>query len=78
MWPGVPVVPEMETWATDSKHTVAAGIPSYGISGFVIDRDDVKGMHGRDERVSAAAFYGGLEFYYRFLKALTTRNAPAN
>jgi acetylornithine deacetylase/succinyl-diaminopimelate desuccinylase-like protein len=37
MWPGPPIIPEMETGASDSKFTMAAGIPSYGFSGMGID-----------------------------------------
>ena len=33
MWPSAPVIPEMETGASDSIYTMAAGIPSYGING---------------------------------------------
>ncbi len=50
MWPGVPVLPIMETGASDSIYTMMAGIPSYGINGVLIDRDDVR-MHGKDERL---------------------------
>jgi hypothetical protein len=42
MWPGAPVIPEMETGASDSIYTVAAGIPSYGINGVAIDQDDIR------------------------------------
>ncbi|HEY8011106.1 MAG TPA: M20/M25/M40 family metallo-hydrolase [Rudaea sp.] len=70
MWPGIPIVPEMETGASDSIYTMAAGIPSYGVSGIAIDRDDVR-AHGKDERVRIAAYDDGVEFYYRFLKVLT-------
>ena len=70
MWPGVPVIPEMETGASDSVYTMAAGIPSYGINGLAIDQDDVR-AHGKDERVRVTAFYDGVDFYYRYLKALT-------
>lgn len=70
MWPGVPVIPEMETGASDSVYTMAAGIPSYGISGLAIDQNDVR-AHGKDERVRVAAFYDAVEFYYRYLKALS-------
>ena len=69
MWPHAPVIPEMETGASDSVHTVAAGIPSYGVSGMAIDQDDVR-AHGKDERIRVTAFYDGVEFYYRYLKAL--------
>jgi acetylornithine deacetylase/succinyl-diaminopimelate desuccinylase-like protein len=72
MWPGAPVVPDMESGASDSIYTVAAGMPSYGISGIAIDHDDIR-AHGKDERVRVSSFYDGVEFYYRYLKALTSR-----
>ncbi|HEY0748336.1 MAG TPA: M20/M25/M40 family metallo-hydrolase [Steroidobacteraceae bacterium] len=71
LWPGATVLPIMEAGASDSIHTMNAGIPSYGISGVAIERDDDR-AHGRDERVKIEAYYTGLEFYYQFLKALTT------
>jgi acetylornithine deacetylase/succinyl-diaminopimelate desuccinylase-like protein len=70
MWPGTPVVPEMETGASDSIYTMAAGLPSYGISGIAIDRVDVR-AHGKDERLPVTSYYQGVDFYYRYLKALT-------
>ena len=70
MWPSAPVIPEMETGASDSVYTIGAGIPSYGISGVALDQDDVR-AHGKDERVRISSFYDGVEFYYRYLKALT-------
>lgn len=69
MWPGAPVIPEMETGASDSVYTMAAGLPSYGISGLAIDRGDVR-AHGKDERVRVSSFDDAAGFYYRFLKAL--------
>jgi acetylornithine deacetylase/succinyl-diaminopimelate desuccinylase-like protein len=72
LWPGAPVIPIMMTGASDSIYTMMAGIPSYGINGVAIDRDDVR-MHGRDERVGVASFYKALKFYRDFLVALTTR-----
>ena len=70
MWPGAPVVPEMETGASDSIYTMAAGIPSYGICGVAIDHGDVR-AHGKDERLRVDSYYDGVDFYYRYLKALT-------
>ncbi len=70
-WPGAPIIPEMETGASDSVHTMLAGLPSYGVSGVAIDRDDVR-MHGKDERVRTVSFYEGLDFYRDFLIALTS------
>jgi acetylornithine deacetylase/succinyl-diaminopimelate desuccinylase-like protein len=70
-WPGAPIIPEMETGASDSLYTMLAGLPSYGISGVAIDRDDLR-MHGKDERVRTVSFYEGLDFYRDFLIALTS------
>jgi len=71
LWPGAAVIPIMEVGASDSVYTSNAGIPSYGICGVAIDRDDER-AHGKDERVRVDSFYKGLEFYYLFLKALTS------
>ena len=72
MWPGMPVVPYMDAGASDAIYTSAVGIPTYGITGIAIDVDDVR-AHGRDERVGVASFYKGNEFFYRYLKALTSQ-----
>ena len=71
LWPGATVVPIMEVGASDSVHTMAAGIPSYGICGLAIDRHDDR-MHGRDERLKEDSYYNGLTFYYLLLKDLTS------
>jgi acetylornithine deacetylase/succinyl-diaminopimelate desuccinylase-like protein len=71
MWPGAPVIPDMETGASDSIYTMAAGIPSYGLNGVAIDQDDIR-AHGKDERVRVSAYFDGVDFYYRFLKAMCT------
>ena len=70
MWPGAPVVPTMGTGATDGIYTNTAGMPTYGVSGLAIDTDDDR-SHGRDERLPVESFYGGVDFYYRYLKAVT-------
>lgn len=70
MWPGIPVIPSMAVGASDGKYTNAAGLPTYGISGIALDISDVR-AHGRDERLPIDSFYRGVEFYYRYLKAVT-------
>ena len=69
MWPGLPIVPEMETGASDSIYTMAAGLPSYGFNGMAIEQGDER-AHGRDERLGVESFYAGVEFQYRYLKAM--------
>jgi acetylornithine deacetylase/succinyl-diaminopimelate desuccinylase-like protein len=72
MWPGIPVIPDMATGASDGVYTMAAGLPTYQISGTAVDRDDIR-AHGRDERLGIDSYYRGVDFYYRFLKAVTSR-----
>jgi acetylornithine deacetylase/succinyl-diaminopimelate desuccinylase-like protein len=69
LWPGLRVIPEMSTGATDGLYLRHAGIPVYGVSGMFFDVDDVR-AHGRNERIGTQSFYEGVEFMYRFIKAL--------
>ena len=71
MWPGTPVIPDMATGASDGVYTMGVGIPTYQIGGIAIDRDDIR-AHGRDERLGVESFYKGVDFYYRYLKAVTS------
>jgi len=71
MWPGIPVIPTMSTGASDGVYTNAAGMPTYGVSGEQYDRDDVR-AHGKDERVAVESFARGVDFYYVFLKGVTS------
>jgi acetylornithine deacetylase/succinyl-diaminopimelate desuccinylase-like protein len=74
LWPGVQVVPNMVMGATDGRSLRIAGIPTYGIQGIFIDRDDIR-FHGRDERIYVQSFYEGQAFLYDLVKALSsTRN----
>jgi acetylornithine deacetylase/succinyl-diaminopimelate desuccinylase-like protein len=69
MWPGVPVVPVMVMYATDGLYLRAVGIPTYGVQGFFMDRDDIR-FHGRDERLLVKSFYEGQAFLYDLVKDL--------
>jgi acetylornithine deacetylase/succinyl-diaminopimelate desuccinylase-like protein len=70
LWPGVAVVPVMETGATDGKYFRSAGMPTYGVSGVFLDIDDVR-AHGKDERIGVQDYYDGLEYTYRLVRALS-------
>ena len=71
LW-NIPVVPVMETGATDGIYLRNAGIPVYGVSGVFIDINDVR-AHGRDERVGVQDFYDGAEYVYQLVKAYSSR-----
>jgi acetylornithine deacetylase/succinyl-diaminopimelate desuccinylase-like protein len=73
MWPGAIALPVMDPWTTDGVHFRLAGIPVYGVSAVFIDVDDNR-SHGRDERVGVEAFYEGVEFMYRLIRALAGRS----
>jgi acetylornithine deacetylase/succinyl-diaminopimelate desuccinylase-like protein len=60
-WPGIPVVPQMETGATDGLYLRGAGIPTFGVSGIFFDEDDVR-AHGRDERILVKSFDEAIDF----------------
>jgi acetylornithine deacetylase/succinyl-diaminopimelate desuccinylase-like protein len=70
LWPSVPVVPNMVMGATDGRMLRVDGIPTYGIQGIFIDRDDIR-FHGRDERIPVQSFYEGQAFLYGLVKALS-------
>ncbi len=69
VWGNVPVVPIMETGATDGLYLRNAGVPVYGFSGLFIATNDVR-AHGKDERILVSAFDDGLDFTYDFLKRI--------
>ena len=70
MWPGVTVMPTMSTGATDGARMRRAGIPTYGVSGLFVDRNDMR-IHGQDERLLKKSLYEGYDFLYRVTKKLS-------
>ncbi|MBX7494878.1 M20/M25/M40 family metallo-hydrolase [Qipengyuania sp. 6B39] len=68
-FPGVPLVPVMSNGYTDSTFLTATGIPSYGVPGGWGDPDG-NGVHGLNERISAASLYVGRDFLFDLVKAL--------
>ncbi len=71
-WPGLKVVPNMSAGASDGVYTSAAGLPTYTITGIAIDKDNER-AHGRDERLGVESFYKGNEFFYRYIRAISSR-----
>ena len=69
LWPGLPVVPAMDSGATDGTHMIRAGIPTYGVSGIFTDEDDVR-AHGRSERILVKSFDDAVDFIYDLITRL--------
>jgi acetylornithine deacetylase/succinyl-diaminopimelate desuccinylase-like protein len=72
-WPGVPLVATMSAGASDGKYTRIAGIPTLGIACMFFELGDNR-AHGKDERVEAKDFYDGVDFNYRLIHAISSRN----
>lgn len=72
LWGALPIVPNMETGATDGLFLRNAGFPVCGVSGLFADPniDDDNRAHGLNERIGVRAFYDQLEFTYRLLRGL--------
>jgi len=75
-WPGIPVLPQMATGATDGLYLRNAGIPTYTVDFLAEDPDDDR-THGRDERLRVASFYTALEVWYRLLRELSGSPTPS-
>ncbi len=69
-WPGIPIIPEMSTGATDGLFVRNAGIPTYGVSAVAEDPRDDR-AHGQDERMRTRSFHDAREFLYRLLTELS-------
>ena len=69
IWPGTLTVPVMVMGATDGLYLRRAGIPTYGLQGIFIERDDFR-AHGQDERLGINEFYEGDAFLYELVKSL--------
>jgi acetylornithine deacetylase/succinyl-diaminopimelate desuccinylase-like protein len=62
---GAPVLPFQSTWATDSSQLRLHNVQAYGLVPFPLTEDDIKRMHGDDERIPAAAFAKGVQLMVR-------------
>lgn len=67
VYPGVPVLPTMETGASDAIYTNAVGIPTYGLYGF-FEGDDEGNIHGLNEHVGVQSLMDGRRYLYKLVK----------
>ncbi|TKJ41286.1 hypothetical protein CEE37_06360 [candidate division LCP-89 bacterium B3_LCP] len=65
MFPGVSIVPYLSAGMSDATRLRAEGIPTYGLLPFPLDEDEVRRMHGKDERISVEALMTGMKLVYR-------------
>ena len=66
-FPGVPMLPFMDTGASDAVWTTPAGIPTYGVPG-IFDDADLGNIHGLNERIRVQSLYVGRDYLFRLIK----------
>jgi acetylornithine deacetylase/succinyl-diaminopimelate desuccinylase-like protein len=64
---GAPVLPYQSPWATDSAQLRLHNVQSYGLWPFPLTQDDLKRMHGDDERIPLASFAKGIDVESRIV-----------
>jgi acetylornithine deacetylase/succinyl-diaminopimelate desuccinylase-like protein len=77
MWPGMPVFPVMDPWASDSLSVRRAGMAAFGVNG-AFGELDTGNAHGANERIPVDSYYEGIEFLYRLMKTLTASGPAEN
>jgi acetylornithine deacetylase/succinyl-diaminopimelate desuccinylase-like protein len=68
MDPGALITTPMLAGYTDSYYYRTLGIGAYGLSPFRLTEEDIRTVHGNDERVSLANVRFGVEFFYRIVE----------
>jgi len=58
---GAPTLPFQSTWATDSSQLRLRNVQAYGLVPFPLNDEDLKRMHGDDERIPLASFAKGVD-----------------
>ncbi|MEO0398268.1 MAG: M20/M25/M40 family metallo-hydrolase [Pseudomonadota bacterium] len=69
-YPGIPIVPILAPYATEARELNSVGIPTVGVMGLFAPFDHDGGVHGRNENVPVAAFFGALEHWRVLLDEL--------
>ncbi len=69
-WPGVEVTPYLFQAGTDAAAWRSRNIPVYGIYPYPITNDELRTMHGNDERVSVESLKQGTQMIYRVLVSI--------
>jgi acetylornithine deacetylase/succinyl-diaminopimelate desuccinylase-like protein len=66
-WPGVPVLPVLQSGATDGRYLNSVDIPTFGIEGVFMG-PDLGHIHGLNEYIGVDSLLKGREFMYRLVK----------
>jgi len=64
---GAPVLPYQSPWATDSSQLRLHNVQAYGLWPFPLTDEDLKRMHGEDERIPLSSFAKGVDVEARIV-----------
>ena len=64
---GAPTLPFQSTWATDSSQLRLRNVQAYGLVPFPLADEDLKRMHGDDERIPLASFEKGVDLMVKIV-----------
>ncbi len=65
-------IPMISPAFTDSRYFRDIGILSYGIVPASVTAEDIKGVHGINEKISEESLLGGVKFFYNLILKLCT------
>ena len=65
-------IPMIYSAFTDSRYFRDIGISSYGILPASVTAEDIKSIHGINEKISEEALLGGVKFFYNLILKLCT------
>ena len=68
VFPDVVVAPSLVIGGTDSKHYVKIADASYRFLPIRLRAEDIKRIHGVDERVAVADYLDSIRFYVQLLR----------
>jgi acetylornithine deacetylase/succinyl-diaminopimelate desuccinylase-like protein len=73
LWPSAPVTPYLFQAGTDAGAWRSRGVPVYGIFPYPISNEDLRRMHGNDERVQIKSLDQGTKLIYDTLVAVAAK-----
>lgn len=73
MFPGIPVIPNLVFGATDSRHFLAVSDNVFRFRPLEISLEEMKRVHGINERISISDLVKMVQFYVLFLKNINNK-----
>jgi len=76
--PGVPVIPKLVNYYTDSRSLTAVGIAAYGLGVLPLTEQDGLTAHAANERIPVAGLRSGVEFLHALVVELAAAKSAGS